>query len=251
MKIGFASVTFRPIKDLSRIVAIAVKTGVDCIEWGGDVHVTNEHEAQQAKALCEKAGIEIISYGSYYRVGSGNVEEWEKICKIAHTMGAKIVRVWLGKKGSADTDSVYYEKILNDLTSICNLAKKYSLVVAPECHTNTYNDNTDAFLKILAEVKEKSGCDNFKTYFQSKYVNLEYDFDRIERTVNEIEVVHVSYLDQIKEQASQKKDRKYIKKLLEKLKCEGYDKLVLIEFTHFSSPLFFMKDIAVLKKQIN
>ncbi len=250
MKIGLTSTTFRQIKSLEKIVNIAVQAGVDCIEWGGDIHVTDVESAQRAKQLCLDAGIEISSYGSYYRVGSGKTDEWKRICEIVHTMGAKIIRVWLGEKGSEETDNIYYKKILNDLIEICKIADEYGLTVSPECHTYTFNDNTEKFIKISKEFKKNTNLSNFKTYFQSKYKtkNIAYDFDRIEKTLNEIEIVHISYSERMREQAFSKKNRKYVPQLLKKLKETGYDKIILIEYTYFASPAFFFKDVSKLKK---
>lgn len=250
MKLGFTSTTFRPIKSLEKIVNIAKRSGVDCIEWGGDIHVTDIESAQKAKNLCENAGIEISSYGSYYKVGCGDDKKWESICRIANTMGAKIIRVWLGEKGSKKTDDEYFEKILNDLIYICEEAEIYGLIVSPECHTNTYNDNTEAFLKIFKEFNEKGKTKNFKTYFQSKYKKLNCDLRRIEKTIDNIEIVHISYSEQMREQFFFKKDSEYINKLLKKLKETGYDKTILLEYTYFSSPSFLIKDIKKLKKEL-
>ncbi len=250
MKLGFTSTTFRRIKDLSKIVDIAKKSGVNCIEWGGNIHVTDINSAKNAKKLCDNAGIEISSYGSYYTVGSCEKEKWENLCIIAHTMNAKIIRVWLGKKASKKTCSEYYNKILSDLINICEIADKYGIIVSPECHTGTYNDNTEAFLKIQKDFKKKCNLNNLKTYFQSKYKNISYDLNRIEKTASEIEIVHLSYSERMKEQIFIKKDKDYIKKLLKKLKNCGYDKTYLLEFTYFASPSFIFKDIVRLKKEL-
>lgn len=251
MKTGFTSTTFRQIKDLGKIVNIAKESGADCIEWGADVHVKDIEKAKEAKRLCDNAGIEISSYGSYYRVGSSDTEKWENICRIADTLGAKVIRVWLGKKDSQKTDDIYYKKILTDLVNICVIADKYSIIVSPECHTGTYNNNTDAFLKICSEARKTGKADNLKTYFQSKYKNIAYDFDRIEKTSKEIEIVHISYSERTREQFFTRKDKVYIEKLIEKLRDSGYDNTVLIEYTYFALPHFLFKDMAKLKKLIN
>lgn len=250
MKIGFTSTTFRPIKNPEGIVRIAEQAGVDCIEWGGDIHVKDTRAAEKVKLLCRNAGIEISSYGSYYRVGSGNTSQWENICQIAHTMGARVIRVWLGEKGSKKTDAALYNKISDDLVRICEIADKYSLTVSPECHMGTYNDNTEAFLKIYADFSQRCKTNNLKTYFQSKYKNLAYDLDRIEKTIDEIEIVHISYSEQLREQFFFKKNSNYAAQLLKKLKEKGYGKTVLLEYTYFSSPQFFMKDISRLKNDL-
>ena len=246
MRFGFTSTSLRQIKDLKKIVDIAKKSGAQCVEWGGDIHVTDITSARKAKELCDDAGIRICSYGSYYRVGDCNMAEWEKICEIAGEMNAKSVRVWLGKADSEKTDDETYAKLVEDAKSMCAVAARYGLDVCPECHGNTYNNNTDAFLKIREDV----GCDNFTTYFQSLYRRKEYDLDRIERTLPYIGCVHVSYFEQFREQFP-KHNPKYMASLLKKLADCGYDGDVLVEFVFFSyrygMPSALKKELKKLK----
>ena len=51
MKFGFTSTSFRNIKDVKKIVDIAVSAGADCIEWGSDVHVK---DIETAKAVIQQ-----------------------------------------------------------------------------------------------------------------------------------------------------------------------------------------------------
>lgn len=249
VQFGFTSTSFRQIKSLEKIVDIAVKAEIDCIEWGGDVHVRSIADARKAKELCDKAGIRINSFGSYYRVGSKNADEWKEICEIASTMGARSVRVWLGRADSEKTDELTYKIIVEDTKSICAKAKEYGLIVCPECHDNTFNNNTDAFLKIHKDV----GCDNFRTYFQSRYKRLEYDLDRIERTLPYIETVHISYSEQSREQFPLFWPG-YIDTLIDKLKQSGFDGNMLLEYTYpcglFGFPFSMVNDMKKLKNKV-
>ncbi len=249
MLIGFTSTSFRQIRNIEKIVKIASQAGVDCIEWGGDIHVKDLPSARKAKKLCDAAGIKICSYGSYYRVGSKNTDEWKRICEIASALGAESVRVWLGTKDSEKTDAETYEALVEDAKSICSVAKKYKLLVCPECHDNTFNNNTDAFLKIGNDV----GCDNFKTYFQSKYKRLGYDLDRIERTMPYIESVHISYSEQSREQFP-KINPDYINKLLDRIVSLDFNGNLLVEYTYLFSyagiPSAMIKDVAKIRAKV-
>lgn len=249
MRIGFTSTSFRQIKNIEKIVKIASESGADCIEWGGDVHIKDIPTAKRAKKLCDDVGIEISSYGSYYRVGSKNADEWRKICEIASAMGASSIRVWLGSCDSEKTDDKTYKNLVEDAKSICSVAKKYNLIVSPECHDNTFNNNTDAFLKIHKDTE----CENFKTYFQSRYKRLEYDLDRIERTVTYIESVHISYSEQTREQVPKFRPD-YIDSLLDKIISSGFDGNLLVEYTYLfcwaGIPSSIKKDIAKIKAKV-
>lgn len=241
-KLGLCSVTFRK-KTAAQVVEIAKKAGVRYIEWGGDVHVKNIDDARIVKSVCDSEGIKISSYGSYFNSSEFDKDTWEQICQIANTMDASSVRVWLGKRDSEVTDNIEYHTLLENTKKMCDIAADYGLVVCPECHDNTFNNNTDAILKFIDDLNK----DNFKTYFQSRYFRMEYDLDRIDRTYNYIKDVHVSYRDLKKEQRFRKKDKHYITKLLEKLKEKSFNGIVMIEFVERDSESEFLKDVQRLK----
>lgn len=234
MQIGFTSTSFRQIKNIERIVKIAAACHVDCIEWGGDIHIKNVNDAKKAKDLCDQAGIAICSYGSYYRVGCCDKDEWIRICEIAKAMNAKSIRVWLGTKNSEETDEKTCRLLVADLISMCMVAEKFGLVVCPECHDNTFNNNTNAFLRIHQDV----ACKNFRTYFQSRYKKLDYDLHRIEATIDMLELIHISYSEQTREQFP-KFNLCYIDSLLDKIVSVGFNGTILVEYTYFFTYLGF------------
>ncbi len=245
IELGLCSVTFRK-KSIEEVVETARKAGVGYIEWGGDIHVKSVEDACKVKSLCDNAEIKISSYGSYFNSADYDEEQWKEICEIASVMCATSIRIWLGKKDSEETTDSEYNTLLSNTKKMCDIAEKYSLLVCPECHDNTFNNNTYAFLRMKNDLQK----DNFKTYFQSRYCRMEYDLDRIERTYDFIENVHVSYRDLKKEQMLRKKDKYYIDKLLEKLKSKSYCGIVMVEFVDSDSEKVFCKDIEKLEQLI-
>lgn len=241
-KLGLCSVTFRK-NSAQEIVNIAKNAGVGYIEWGSDVHVKTLADAKKVKALCDEAKIKISSYGSYCNSAEYNEEKWISTCEIAREMGAESVRIWLGKKGSLYTSRDEYILILRNTKRMCDIASEYGLLVCPECHRNTFNDNTSAFLRFSKELKRG----NFRTYFQSRYFRMEYDLDRIDRTFSYIKDVHVSYRDLKREQLFRKKDKNYLDALLKKLMEKGFNGIVMIEFVSGNSEKNFFKDAETLK----
>ncbi len=242
-RIGLTSTTFKK-KSIEQIVSVAQKAGVEYIEWGENYHVNTPEDAKKTKALCDAAGINIRSYGSYYRVGTNDEEAIKRICKVASIMGAESIRVWLGRKNSEETSNEEYLNLLADAKALCTEAEKYGLIICPECHDHTYNNNTDAFLQF----KKALGCSNFATYYQSRYFRFEYDLDRIDRTYDYIKDVHISFSEVRREQRFRKKNRKYLPAILEKLKEKDFDGIVMIEFTAFSSERCFIGDVRRLRK---
>ena len=242
LKLGICSVTFRG-KSAAEVVKTAKKGGVEYIEWGGDVHVTNRAEAQTVKALCDNEWIKISSYGSYFNSLEYDELKWSEICEIASVMNASTIRIWLGKKNSEETEPEEYAVLLENTRKMCDVASGYGLIVSPECHDNTYNNNTDAILKFIRDL----GRDNFKTYFQSRYFRMEYDIDRIDRTYEYIQDVHVSYRDLKKEQLFRKKDKYYLDKLIQEFKSRNFDGIVMIEFVEEDSETSFLIDVEKLR----
>lgn len=241
-KLGLCSVTFRK-KSAEEIVEIAAKADIGFIEWGGDVHVKNPADAEKVKILCDKKNIKISSYGSYFNSKDYDEDKWIAVCKIAKSMGASSVRIWLGRKNSEETSENEYITLLENTKKMCDIAASYGLLVCPECHDNTFNNNTDAFLQFKKDLQK----DNFRTYFQSRYFRMEYDLDRIDRTLEFTENVHVSYRDLKKEQLFRKKDRHYLDTLLKKLKNKGFSGIIMVEFVDFDSEKVFYRNIRKLK----
>ena len=241
-KLGLCSVTFRK-KSAVQVIELAKKAGIGYIEWGGDVHVTNIEEARLVKSMCDNECIKICSYGSYFNCKEYDEQKWTEICTIAKTMGAESIRVWLGKKDSEITSEEEYNNLVANTRKMCDIAAEHDLLVCPECHDNTFNNNTDAILRFIGDLKK----DNFRTYFQSRYFRMEYDLDRIDRTFDYIKDVHVSYRDLKKEQRFRKKDKLYLDKLLKKLIEKSFDGIIMIEFVSGDREKAFLKDAGKLK----
>lgn len=241
--IGFTSVSLRSYS-IEEVAETAKKAGAEIIEWGSDVHIKTMDDALKAKKLCDENGIIINSYGTYYRTGCGDKEEWKKICEISSAMGAKFIRPWLGTKGSGDTDEKEYAALLDDARSMADEAEKYGLVICHECHHHTYNDTTESSLRFLRDINR----DNVKTYYQSWYRDEEGDKDKLFRLFPYVQDVHVSFSELIKFQRFHKKDREFISKILSWLKELSFDGGLIIEFTKNNSAENLIKDTERLKK---
>ena len=241
-KLGLCSVTFRK-KTAEEVVTLSKKAGISFIEWGGDVHVRTLDDAKKVKALCDEADIKISSYGSYFNTAVYDEGKWHNTCKITKAMGAESIRIWLGKKNSQVTSDKEYNLLLENTKRMCDIAAEYGLMVCPECHDNTFNNNTDAILRFIRDLQK----DNFKTYFQSRYFRMEYDLDRIERTYDYIKDVHVSYRDLKREQLFRKKDKNYLDTLLKKFREKSFSGIVMIEFVSAGSEKNFFSDTKMLK----
>src|SRR4029453_310599 len=95
---GLCSITFRSL-DADAVLALAVRAGVDGIEWGADGHVPPGGGAagELLAARCRDGGIEIVSYGSSLGFGPPDGEDAAAVDAVldsADALGAPMVRIW-------------------------------------------------------------------------------------------------------------------------------------------------------------
>lgn len=161
MRFGFTSVTFRN-KSAKEICEIALQNGIKYIEWGADVHAKSASDAAEIRALCDGYGIKTVSLGSYFRVGDDDILPFERDCESAEILGAKKIRVWLGRESSISTSAETRAKLISQTRTLADIAEKHGLVLAFEFHKKTYNDSAEKCLEFISDV----GKPNVKTYWQ-------------------------------------------------------------------------------------
>ena len=225
MKTGFTSTSLRKYS-AEEVVRAAKESGACAIEWGTDFHIKNEEDALLAKRLCDENGIKIRSLGTYYRIGSGDFGEWERLCRLAGITGAEYMRTWLGTKGSASVKEEEYAEIVSESLKLCETAERYGAVISNECHPGTYNDTTDSALRYIRDTGGR-----IKTYYQSWYRDRTGDFQKLEKLLPYVSDVHVSFSELKKFQTFHKKDALFIPDMVSELKRRGFGGYVFIEFT--------------------
>jgi 3-dehydroshikimate dehydratase len=151
---GLVTVTFRNMT-AEEIVRLAAANGLTALEWGGDIHVPPGDLARAAKvaSLARGAGLPTICYGSYYRVGHGGengASSFAEILQTAEALGAPVIRVWPGNRGSADADAAYYDKVCADAVVIAGAAAERGIRVAFELHGGTLTDTPASARRLYA-----------------------------------------------------------------------------------------------------
>lgn len=159
-KTGMVSITFRDLPP-SEIIGLVKKAGQQGVEWGGDVHVPHGDvaRAEEVGRMTRDAGLATAAYGSYYRAGeTTDNPDFAAVLDSARALGAPTIRVWAGKRGSADADPAYRAAVENDLRRCCALAAEHGLRVALEFHGNTLTD-TAASAKALLDALPMENLD--------------------------------------------------------------------------------------------
>ncbi|MGP6170335.1 sugar phosphate isomerase/epimerase family protein [Microbacterium sp. A204] len=151
IRLGLCSVTFRHLAP-EQIVPLAAEAGLEVIEWGGDVHVPpgDPERATQVAARTRDAGLDVCSYGSYFRAGAD--EPLTPILDSAQALGADRVRIWAGDVDSGDATPAQYARVVGRLKDAVAEASARQISLALEFHRGTLADNPDAVLRLLAGV---------------------------------------------------------------------------------------------------
>lgn len=158
---GLTSVTFRGL-NVETIVELAVQAGIDGIEWGGDIHVPEGdlEAAGYASGLTKSAGLKVLSYGSYYRLGNGG--DFSVILKTARELEAPNIRIWAGSISPEAAGEEDYKGMAEELKQICSQAQKEGITISLEYHRGTLTETAVSTLKLIGLVQSK----NLYTYWQ-------------------------------------------------------------------------------------
>ncbi|WP_083849137.1 sugar phosphate isomerase/epimerase family protein [Bacillus timonensis] len=157
MKTGLCSVTFRK-KNPEDIIKIASEAGLQVIEWGGDVHVPPGDLAYATKVgeLTRNAGLEVSSYGSYYRAGDN--ESILPIIQTAQSLGTTSIRIWAGvmdrSKEVGKINEEDFNRIVKDVKESARIAREYEMSLHLEYHRWTYTDTPESSKLLMEAINE-------------------------------------------------------------------------------------------------
>ena len=260
LKSGLVSISFRKY-GVGEILNMCEKARLDCIEWGGDKHVAHGDTALAEKVarMSADAGIEIASYGSYYKAGFSenspdNPLAFGAALDSALALGAKTVRVWAGSGiNSSEINPVQRREIVDDLLRIGEMAAGFDIKVSMEFHGGTLTDCNESAVRLRHELSDALNVD---FYWQPK---LEYSdaecLEGIGALMPEINHIHVF-------QWVLGADGRFVRKLLEtgrerwlkflrEINADGRKHAAMLEFFADDSEDNFYKDAATLKQIID
>ena len=148
---GLVTVTFRQLSP-RRIVDLAQEAGLAALEWGGDIHVPvrDLDRAAEVGRMTLDAGLGVACYGSYVRLGEDDPATFPRVILTATALGAPCVRVWAGRRASADADDGYRRRVADAALQLAELAEGAGLTIAYEYHQNTLTDTDASAAALLA-----------------------------------------------------------------------------------------------------
>jgi len=242
---GICSISFRQLS-VDAILALCQQAKIEGIEWGGDIHVPpgDIELAQSVKAKTEAAGLRVCSYGSYFRCNAES-GAFSDVLESADALGAPIIRVWAGQKGSADATADDREAVVEYLRRAVIAAREMDITIALEYHGQTLTDTQSSAHQLLQEV----GLPELKLLWQPR-TGGDFATDLIELAAALPHLVHVHCFhwgkDGFKDRMPLLEGIKNWQAYLEPIREFGGERFVILEFIKDDSPEQFLEDAQVL-----
>jgi 3-dehydroshikimate dehydratase len=243
---GLVSVTFRKLPP-AEIVALVRQAGLRGIEWGGDIHVPHGDlpRAREVSELTREAGLEVMAYGSYYRVANGedNGLPFQQVLATALELGAPVIRVWAGTSGSESTSEEARWRVVADLRRIAGLAAKAGVRVATEFHGGTLTDTNESTNQLLLEVDHP----NLYTYWQPLMgMSDETCLQALDQLSPKLSHLHVFHWHTPQDRRALAEGEERWRKFLAAARKAPGDRGAMLEFVRDESPENFLRDAATL-----
>jgi len=248
---GLVSITFRN-QSPEDLIDLVVKAGQEGIEWGGDVHVPHGDTARAGEVgeRTRDAGLSVAAYGSYYRAAeTADNPEFEAVLDSALALGAPTIRVWAGKRGSADADGAYRKAVKDDLARICALAEEENIRVALEYHGNTLTDHPDS----VRDLMESLHIPNLDSLWQPPNgQTFEGCLSSLEDILPRVSNVHVFHWgkgwgDRFELKEGAERWHAY----LSRLASPGLSRWALLEFVKGDDPEQYLRDAETLNAWVH
>jgi 3-dehydroshikimate dehydratase len=242
---GLVSVTFRKLAP-AKIVALVSQAGLQGIEWGGDIHVPhgNIKRAREVKKITLGEGLQVASYGSYYKVGcEGEPLAFENVLETAVALQAPGIRVWAGNLGSDQADAAWWANVIDDARRIAGLAAGSGIALAFEFHEETLTDTSESAYRLLKEIN----LPNVGSYWQPPVsLSLEARIKGLREIAPWLRNLHV-YNQSGAEPGPLAEGIAEWSKYMDIVRSLPGERFCLIEFTKGDSPGQFLEDAEALK----
>ena len=249
IRAGLVSVTFRKLSP-QEITDLVARSGLEGIEWGGDIHAPHGdlQRAREVRKMTLDKGLAVAAYGSYYHVGESEPALFQSVLESAVELGAPTIRVWAGKKGSADAPAEYRQAIVSESRRIAELAAGMNISISYEFHRKTLTDTDESAKKLLEEVARP----NIRTYWQPPTGSpIEYCLEGLKAISPWLSNVHVHYWGATpSEQLPLAEGAGVWRRYLEAISSFGGNRYAMIEFVKGGTPEAFRQDAAALKSWV-
>lgn len=238
---GVVSATFKK-KSAEEVIALAVKAGLEAVEWSEGFHVTcgDVTGASRLAALTAINGLKVAAYGSYYRLGTG-MDFCSRI-RTAKALGARFIRIWGGEKASSSLTKDERSALVSEARAIASEAGREGLTAALEWHKNTVTDTNESGLRFLDEVDSPY----LRTLWQpATALSVQERTEGLKGIGARLVNLHVFYWDENGRLPLSGGEDDWLGYFSA---VDGRDHYALLEFVKGDSPEQFLEDASVLKE---
>lgn len=163
MKSALISVTFRQYSP-EAVMMLAVRGGVEAIEWGGDIHLPpgSREQAGRIAGRMAEVGLTSCSYGSYYRLEEAG---FGAVLATAVALQVPVIRIWGGNRPSSELSAADRRLLGERAKRAADRAAAFGIRVALEYHAGTITDTSESAERFFHEEAEHP---NLFSYWQPK-----------------------------------------------------------------------------------
>ncbi len=245
LKTGLTSITFRQLS-VDEVIDVACQARLNGIEWCSDVHVPEGDIsiAEDVRRKTEAAGLAVSSYGSYFRCDT-EAGAFQPFLDSAKALAAPVIRVWAGRKGSAEADVAYRAEVVAALRQAVDLAESEGTLIGLEYHGGTLTDTRESAHALIAEVERST----LKLYWQPRNNSSpEHDRDELRAALPHLAHVHVFHWGPggFKERYSLEEGKTDWKSYLAIIRAATNESWLLFEFVRNDDPEQLLRDAATL-----
>jgi 3-dehydroshikimate dehydratase len=150
---GLCSITFRTLSS-DEVVDVAVRAGVQGIEWGADVHAPPGGDAAVAAlgARTRDAGLAVVSYGSYLGMAPSSDDQVDAVLDSAEALGAPMVRIWAELGVTPDSPADERRRVTGHTAALVDRIAGRGLTATLEFHPGTLTETASSANELLEAV---------------------------------------------------------------------------------------------------
>lgn len=244
-KLGLVSISFRSLS-VDEIIDLVKDADLEAIEWGSDVHAPCD-DVENLKRVVEKQtknGLYCSSYGTYFRLGSDDIEKLKQYILAAKVLQTRIIRIWCGTKNYQDWNEKEKAYLIKQAKLAAKMAEEADVILCMECHGGTFVNCVEGAEELMRSVNSS----HFRMYwqpssFQTTAVNAEYA-RRIARHVTHLHVFYWQGIDRYSLADGAQDWKQY-------LSCFDMDRTLLLEFMPDDRPESVKTEADALRKLIS
>lgn len=242
---GLVSITYRQLSH-REVIDLAADAGLDCIEWGSDIHAPVGDAARLADiaSYSRERGIQCCSYGTYFRLGLHPLDDLRTYIEAARTLGTRVLRIWAGNKNYTDMTDSERTALIDEARRAAALAEREGVTLCFEWHAETMTNCLEGALSLMEQVDSPA----LRLYWQpSQYRSFEQNLAEAKRIAPYTVNLHVFQWELVPGTIVRHPLADGRKAWTQYLSCFDGTQNALLEFVPDDDPALLTREVATLK----